>query len=64
MHPVQEGSDDLDVPKMIINFVFGPAPLGGPWGGSGLPFALGDRVALADSGPDPGGNPFFILILA
>ncbi len=40
----------LAVLKMIFNFLLGP---GGPGGGSGLPFSLGNRRFWADSGPNP-----------
>ncbi len=36
---------------------------GGPGGGSGLQFSLGNRGCWADFGPDPGGNFIGILLL-
>ncbi len=54
----------LAVLKMIFNFVLGPPLAGGPEGGSGLSFPSENLRFWADPGPDPGGNPFFIFVLA
>ncbi len=56
--------NDPAVLKTKFKFVLGPPIPGGPGGGSGRPFPSGDHVFWADSSPDPGGNIFFILMLA
>ncbi len=55
---------NLSVLKTIFYFCLAPPPPGGPGGGSGLSFSLEDRGFWADSGPDPGGNIFLLLIFA
>jgi hypothetical protein len=45
-------------------FVICISPAGGSGGGSGLSSPIQRREFWADSGPDPGGNLFLILILA
>ncbi len=49
-------AQDLDVLKVIFNFVLGSPSSGGPGGGSGLPSSGGNRRFWADSRPNPEGN--------
>ncbi len=50
--------------KDAFYFVLVSPHPGGSGGESGLLCSKGDRGFWADSGPDPGGNLFVILILA